>query len=61
MIIKTTSTVLLNEPVAENIYRIELLSPEISAASKPGQFINVKGIILTLRFKIELKIEFSLH
>ncbi len=42
MIIKTTSTVLLNEPVAENIYRIELLSPEISAVSKPGQFINVK-------------------
>ncbi|MFN3135185.1 MAG: dihydroorotate dehydrogenase electron transfer subunit [Candidatus Kryptonium sp.] len=42
MIIKTISTVLLNEPVAENIYRIEFSSPEISAVSKPGQFINVK-------------------
>ncbi len=42
MIIKTISTILSNEPVGENIYRIELLSPEISTASKPGQFINIK-------------------
>jgi len=42
MIIKEIATITLSEPVAENIYRIEILAPEISKSSKPGQFINIK-------------------
>ncbi|MCS7229589.1 MAG: dihydroorotate dehydrogenase electron transfer subunit [Candidatus Kryptonium sp.] len=42
MIIKTTALVVSNELVAENIYRMEILAPEISQNAKPGQFINIK-------------------
>ncbi len=42
MIIKKISTVIENEPITDEIYRLTILAPEISSQSKPGQFINVK-------------------
>lgn len=58
MIIKENATITLNEPVAENIRRIEILSPEISRLSKPGQFINIR---VSENFDPFLRRPFSIH
>jgi dihydroorotate dehydrogenase electron transfer subunit len=42
MIIKKISTIVSNEPLSDEIYRLTISAPEISNQAKPGQFINIK-------------------
>ncbi len=42
MIIKKISTIVSNEPLSDEIYRLTISALEISNQAKPGQFINIK-------------------
>ncbi len=42
MIIKKISTIVSNEPLSDEIYRLTIFAPEISNQAKPGQFINIR-------------------
>lgn len=58
MIIRDNARIISNDLIAENIYRIEIFSPEISKISKPGQFVNVR---LSSNLDPLLRRPFSIH
>ncbi|MBQ2047794.1 MAG: dihydroorotate dehydrogenase electron transfer subunit, partial [Schwartzia sp.] len=50
--IAVDASVIINEQVSEDVFRLELLCPEIAAYSKPGMFVQVrvdKGMLLLRR------------
>lgn len=50
--IAVDASVIINEQVSEDVFRLELLCPEIAAYSKPGMFVQIrvdKGMLLLRR------------